>query len=140
RGFDPTFVPSPTPRATKTALDLSVEPNGDASIVRVRTAKLTYPVLSAFLERVGAVLDQGARHLVLDLEAGSYIDSATIGCLVELHHRVADAGGTVKLVGLQRRVHTMLSMTGVDRFLEVFEDEGEALASLRWPGDGSHRA
>jgi anti-sigma B factor antagonist len=140
RGFDSKFVPSPTPRASKTALDLSVEPSGDASIVRVRTSKLTYPVLSAFFDQVGALLEQGTRSLVLDLEAVSYIDSATIGCLVELHHRVADSGGAVKLVSLQRRVHTMLSMTGVDRFLEVFEDEGEALASLGWPAEGPHQA
>jgi hypothetical protein len=34
----------------------------------------------------------------------------------------------------------MLSMTGVDRFLEVYDLEAEALASLGWPREGSHRA
>jgi anti-anti-sigma factor len=77
---------------------------------------------------------------VLDLQAVTYIDSATIGCLVDLHRLVGDRGGEVKLSGLQRRVHTMLSMTGVDRFLEVFDGEAEALASLGWPREGSHLA
>jgi anti-sigma B factor antagonist len=140
RPFEPAVAALPAPRATSTALDLSVEPAGNASIVRVKTSKLTYPVLSAFFEAVRDLVKDEARQLILDLEAVSYIDSATIGCLVEIHRLVADQGGAVKLVGLQRRVHRMLSMTGVDRFLEVYDGEAEALASLGWMGARTHHA
>jgi anti-sigma B factor antagonist len=140
RQFEPTFAALPAPRATRTDLDLSVETAGTASIVRVQTSKLTYPVLSAFFEAVRDLVEDGARHLVLDLAAVSYIDSATIGCLVEIHRLVADQGGAVKLVSLQRRVHTMLAMTGVDRFLEVYAGEAEALASRGWMGARTHHA
>jgi anti-anti-sigma factor len=115
-----------------------VEAAGDVRVVRVETAKLTYPVLPSFLNEVRAVLEDGTRHLVLDLEAVSYIDSATIGCLVDIHKLVTDRGGAVRLCGLQRRVHTMLSMTGVDRFLEVREGEAEALASFGSSDEGGH--
>src|SRR4051812_10291300 len=117
RQFEAVFTPAPTPRATHPALDLSVEPAGDASVVRVKTSKLTYPVLTAFFDAVQELVEEGARQVVLDLAAVTYIDSATIGCLVEIHRLLADLGGSVKLVALQRRVHTMLSMTGVVRFL-----------------------
>jgi len=122
-------VPASGP-AGRPAPDLAVERTGDVSLVRVRTSKLTYPVLSAFLEQVRAILAEGARHLVFDLAAVSYIDSSTIGCFLEIHGLVGDRGGAVRLVRLQRRVHTMLSMTGVDRFLIVLDDEADALASL----------
>jgi hypothetical protein len=36
----------------------------------------------------------------------------------------------VKLSGLQRRVDTMLSMTGVHRIVDVCRDEAEALAAF----------
>jgi anti-anti-sigma factor len=140
RDSNPTFVSWPSPRAYKSGLELAVEPSGDACIVRVKTAKLTYPVLSSFFEEVRAVLADGTRKLVLDLAAVSYIDSATIGCLVDIHRLVSDLGGALRLSGLQRRVRTMLSMTGVDRFLEVHDVEAEALASLGWSREGSHRA
>ena len=129
-----------SPRPYGTALDLSVEMAGDAVVVRVKTAKLTYPVLSAFFEEVRGILEEGPRHLVLDLSAVTYIDSATIGCLVEIHRLVADLGGALRLSGLQRRVHGMLSMTGVDRFLEIFEDTAEALASFGRSEDRAHHA
>ena len=138
--INPTFVSLPRPRAYETGLDMAVEPTGDAVVVRVKTAKLTYPVLSSFFQQVRAVLEDGTRKLVLDLEAVNYIDSETIGCLVDIHRLVSDLGGALRLSGLQRRVHTMLSMTGVDRFLDVYDVEAEALASLGWLPESSHRA
>jgi len=138
RDTQPTFAPSPRPHGA--SFDLSVEMAGDAVVVRVKTAKLTYPVLSAFFEEVRGILEEGSRHLVLDLSAVSYIDSATIGCLVEIHRLVADLGGALRLSALQRRVHGMLSMTGVDRFLEIFEDTAEALASFGRSEDHARQA
>ena len=128
--INPTFVSLPRPRAYETGLEMAVEPTGDAVVVRVKTAKLTYPVLSSFFEAVRGIVEDGVSKVVLDLEAVSYIDSETIGCLVEIHRLVTDRGGAVRLCGLQRRVNNMLSMTGVDRFLAVCAAEGEALASL----------
>ena len=140
REFEPSFAALPAEGATATALDLSLEPAGNAFIVRVRTSKLTYPVLTDFFEAVRELVEQGGRQLVLDLAAVTYIDSATIGCLVEIHRLVTGHGGAVKLVALQRRVHTMLSMTGVVRFLEVYDGEAEALASLGRMGERTRPA
>ena len=140
RQFEPVFAASAYSRSTPTALDLSLEPAGDAFIVRVKTSKLTYPVLTEFFEAVRELVEQGGRRLVLDLAAVSYIDSETIGCLVEIHRLVDGQGGAVKLAALQRRVHTMLSMTGVVRFLEVYDGEAEALASLGRMGTSTHQA
>jgi anti-anti-sigma factor len=111
-------------------MQFSRDRRGDALIVRVHEAKLTYPVLSAFLAEVRAVVDEGGRRLVIDLEAVTYVDSATIGCLVEIHRLLEGHGGAVKLSGLQRRVHTMLTMTGVHRVVDVCRDEAEALAAF----------
>jgi anti-sigma B factor antagonist len=139
RQYEPVFAALPPGRSTP-AVDLSVETTGSASIVRVKTSKLTYPVLASFSDAVREIVKEGARELILDLQAVTYIDSATIGCLVEIHRLVADLGGSVKLVRLQRRVHTMLSMTAVDRFLEIYAEEAEALASLGWQGARTHQA
>jgi len=57
----------------------------------------------------------------------TYIDSATIGCLMEIHRLLENLGGRLTLSGLQRRVETMLSMTGVLKFLNV---EGRARSSF----------
>src|SRR5258707_5054885 len=117
--INPTFSSLRGRSGYEAGLEMAVEPTGDAVVVRVKTAKLTYPVLSSFFEQVRAVLEDGTRKLVLDLEAVNYIDSETIGCLVDIHRLVSDLGGALRPPRLPRRVHTMLSLTGVHPLLDV---------------------
>jgi anti-anti-sigma factor len=58
------------------------------------------------------------------------VDSATIGCLMDLYRQTTAAGGVFKLSGVQKRVETMLSMTGAHNFLEIHADEAAALKSF----------
>ena len=39
-------------------------------------------------------------------------------------------GGAIKLAGLQKRVETMLTMTGAQNFLEIHPDEPSAVKSF----------
>ena len=41
----------------------------------------------------------------------TYVDSATIGCLMDCYRLVKNAGGHLKLSGVQKRVETILTMT-----------------------------
>jgi anti-anti-sigma factor len=111
-------------------MQLSLEKSGDVRIVRVKEAKLTYPVLSSFFVEVRQFVEDGARKLVIDLEAVTYIDSAAIGCLMDIRRLLEDRDGAVKLSGLQPRVETMLSMTGVHKIVDVHREEAEALAAF----------
>jgi anti-anti-sigma factor len=114
-------------------MQLSLDQSGDVRIVRVKEAKLTYPVLSAFFAEVRRIVDDGARKLVIDLEAVTYIDSAAIGCLMDIHRLLKDRDGALKLSGLQPRVQTLLSMTGVRKIVDVHREEAEALAAFGRP-------
>ena len=112
-------------------MDLAVEESGDVRIVRVRESKLTYPVLSSFFAGVRQVIDEGARKVLIDLQSVSYIDSASIGCLMDIHRLLHDKSGAVKLSGLQPRVETMISMTGVHKIIEIHREEAEALDAFQ---------
>jgi anti-sigma B factor antagonist len=104
-------------------MQFEVERAGEASVLRVNVSKLTYPVLAAFFAQAHAAVEGGARRLVIDMTAVTYIDSATIGCLVEIHRLLGDQGGSVTLTGLHRRVENMITMTGVHKFLNVERPE-----------------
>jgi anti-sigma B factor antagonist len=114
-------------------MQLSMDQSGDVRIVRVKEAKLTYPVLSSFFVEVRQMVEDGARKVVIDLEAVTYIDSASIGCLMDIHRLLEHRNGVVKVSGLQPRVETVLFMTGVQKIVAVHRDETEALAAFGWP-------
>jgi anti-anti-sigma factor len=118
-------------------MQLAFEDKGDVTIVRVQEAKLTYPVLSAFFSEVRQRVEAGARKLVMDLGAVSYLDSASIGCLMDVHRLVQERGGALRLSGLQPRVETMISMTGVHKIVPLHRDEEDALAAFGAAPGGS---
>jgi anti-anti-sigma regulatory factor len=49
---------------------------------------------------------------------------------MDLYRQAGAGGGSLKLSGVQKRVETMLTMTGAQNFLEVHADEASALASF----------
>ena len=111
-------------------MQLAFDEKGDVTVVRVQEPKLTYPVLSAFFSEVRQKVEAGARKLVIDLGAVSYLDSASIGCLMDIHRLLQEKSGALKLAGLQPRVETMLSMTGVHKIMDIHREEAAAVEAF----------
>ena len=111
-------------------MNVTTTQQGRIAIVRVGETRLMYPILPDFASAVTALVTAGQRDIVIDLTPVTYVDSATIGCLMDLYRQAAAEGGALKLAGVQKRVETMLTMTGAHNFLEVHADEASAVASF----------
>ena len=111
-------------------MNLTTARNQDVFVVRVNETRLMYPILGEFANTITSQIGNGERKLLLDLSNVTYVDSATIGCLMDLFRQAQAAGGSLKLTGVQKRVETMLQMTGAHNFLEVHADQASALASF----------
>jgi anti-sigma B factor antagonist len=111
-------------------MNLTTDRSQGVSIVRVNETRLMYPLLSEFSGTITSLIGAGERKVLVDLSTVTYVDSATIGCLMDLYRQANAAGGTLKLAGVQKRVETMLTMTGAQNFLEIHADEPAALKSF----------
>ena len=111
-------------------MNVRTEQLGGVSVVRVGETRLMYPILSDFSSAVSDLVTAGKRPILIDLSPVTYVDSATIGCLMDLYRQVHNAGGHLKLSGVQKRVETMLTMTGAQNFLEIHADEPTAVKSF----------
>ena len=111
-------------------MNLTTDKNQDVSIVRVNETRLMYPILSEFANTVTTLIGNGERKVLLDMSTVTYVDSATIGCLMDLYRQASAVGGVLKLAGVQKRVETMLTMTGAQNFLEIHADEAAAIKSF----------
>jgi|SRR6185312_2195655 len=74
----------------------------------------------------------GAKVLV-NLGEVSFIDTAGLGELAAGHARAQREGTSLKLVAVPNRVDTLLQMTGLNRILDIYQDEADAIQS--WGGD-----
>jgi anti-anti-sigma factor len=111
-------------------MQVTTDDRGPVGIVRVGETRLMYPLLGDFSSVVTGLLAGGRRDVLIDLTPVTYVDSATIGCLMDLYRQVNAVGGRLKLSGVQKRVHTMLTMTGAQNFIELHTDEATALQSF----------
>lgn len=111
-------------------MKLRIETHKDVKIIRVQDERLVYSMLTGFFADASKLIEEGARKLLIDLTEVSYIDSASVGCLMDIYRSVSDKSGTIKLLGLQDRVETMVSMTGLHNFMEIHRDESAALDSF----------
>ena len=111
-------------------MNFTIDRSQDVAIVRLDEARLMYPLLADFAGAITGLLDGGDRKVLLDFSKVTYVDSATIGCLMDLYRQATGKGGALKLAGVQKRVETMLTMTGAHNFLALHDDEAAALASF----------
>jgi anti-anti-sigma factor len=111
-------------------MNQNIDRVGDVAVVRVTESRLMYPQLSDFSTSVMALIAAGTRKVVIDLTPVVYVDSATIGCFMDLYRQASAVGGTVKLAGVQKRVETMLTMTGAHNFIQLHADLQSALGSF----------
>lgn len=102
---------------------------GKATIVALAGSITLGPGAAGLRRSLTAAIEASPR-LVLDLAAVDRIDSAGIGELLAAYTSATRKGGAVKLLRPNSRICTLLELTKLDRLLEVFTDEQEAVASF----------
>jgi anti-sigma B factor antagonist len=70
-------------------------------------------------------------RIVLNLGEVTYIDSGGLGTLVALRITAQNAGGTIKLTNLTKRVGDVLQVTKLLTVFDVYNSEAEAIESFR---------
>jgi anti-sigma B factor antagonist len=82
-----------------------------------------------FKERMVQVIEEGKKHVVVDLSNATFIDSTTLGVLVGGVKRLRPAGGTLSLVCNDQNIVKIFEITGLDRVFPIHETREQALSS-----------
>ncbi len=103
---------------------------GDVTILDL-TGKMTLGEGDEILkDKVNSLAMQGRRRIVLNLEAVPYIDSAGLGEIVRTYTTVSRQGGSLKLLGLTKRITDLLSITKLLTVFETYDHEADAVRSF----------
>ena len=115
-------------------MKLSTRADGNAVVVRVEVARLVYATLDSFVDQVGDYLEADRPAVVFDLSPVNYLDSAAIGCLMDLYRRASANRGRIALSGVMERVERMLRMTGAHEFIPIYGSAEDAVRALAGSG------
>jgi anti-sigma B factor antagonist len=89
--------------------------------------------VTSFRQKVRALAQTPDSKVILNMQQVDYIDSTGLGAIVMGSSAVRGAGGTIKLVNLNRRNVELLVATKLATIFEIFNDEQDAVNSF-FPG------
>ena len=110
-------------------MTIAVRKKGKVNIVEVTGRMGLGEGDAALRDCVKALVDSGETLVLLDLLHVPHLDSASLGEVVACHKRLAEKGGTVKIV-IQGKVHEIFNMARLYRVFEIFSDVESALADF----------
>lgn len=101
---------------------------GDVIVINCR-GRIIFRNEAELLSRsVAAALEQ-SKHIILELQGVTAIDSAGMGELVALHMWAQGCGATLKLSGLGSRLLYLLELTNLTAVFEIFPTQEAALTA-----------
>jgi len=112
------------------SIQLTIRQVGDVNVIDVAGRITLGEGASTLRESLRDLVIKGNKRILLNLGDVSYIDSSGIGELVSGFTSVANQGGTLKLLGLTKRVKDLLQITKLYTVFEVFDDEAAAVRSF----------
>jgi anti-sigma B factor antagonist len=110
------------------ALAISNDPKGvtiidiDGQLIVANRQELKQAVLQA--------LEDGASKFVVDFDSTGYIDSSGLGVLVSVSKKIREAGGDLRLSGLNEDLRMLFELTKLDTLFKICESRQEAIDSV----------
>ncbi|BCJ32719.1 anti-sigma-B factor antagonist [Actinocatenispora thailandica] len=119
-------------------LSLQTGTVADRTILRV-TGEIDVYTAPRLRQRLVQLVEDGARHLVVDLGGVEFLDSTGLGVLVGGLKRMRALSGSFALVCDQERILKIFRITGLDRIFTIVPTEQDALAVAPDPGGAEDR-
>ncbi len=83
-----------------------------------------------FKAAVNELIESGQRHLVVNMERVTYMDSSGFGTLLSANKKLKPVGGTVNLVKCSGSIDRILRITRLDAVFHTYDSVDEAIKSL----------
>ena len=111
-------------------LKMTTSESDGTSVVTLDGRILLGEESQALSERLNALIAQGKKQIVLNMENIKYIDSRGLGILVAAHVSATNQGASIKLSNLGRKFQELLQITKLVTVFEVCKTEAAAVASF----------
>jgi anti-sigma B factor antagonist len=121
-------MPDYTDGLQETLMTISERTAGDVVIVDVSGKVTLGDGGDAMLkDKMGSLVQQGHKKVLLNLGDVSYVDSAGLGAIVQAYATLNKNGGSLRLLNATKRIKDLLSITKLLTIFETYDSEAEGL-------------
>ena len=102
----------------------------EVKVVSVPFERMVYDMLDQVAKEWASYLDEGYKNFVIDLKRVSFMDSASIGCLMDFYRKTKAASGRIHLAGVQPRIETLLAIAKAKTLFSIYENVEDAVSGF----------
>jgi anti-sigma B factor antagonist len=104
------------------------DPNDPKGVVAISVdGQLVVSNRNQLKEKVLEALDGGKTKFLIDFTQTGYIDSSGLGVLVSVSKKIREAGGELRLAGLNEDLRMLFELTKLDTLFNISDSPDEAL-------------
>ena len=102
----------------------------DVVILRLSGDLTGGPGADLFHDTIKQVIAGGGKKVLVDMGKVYLVNSTGLGMLIAALTSMKNAGGSLKLLSVTKRIESLLMVTKLSLIFESFQDEKSALASF----------
>ena len=103
--------------------------NGGATILKIHERKLDVAISSELKGEFLVLCKRQQKELVIDLSDVEFCDSSGLSALLIAERKMRENGGIVKLVGVQKKVLSLIKISHLDRAFQIYNTMAKAVKS-----------
>lgn len=110
-------------------LNINSKMSNNITIITVE-GRIVYETEKEFKKYIADIISNGEIKIVLDMEKLSYINSAGLGLLINLHKNAKAQGGGISLSNLNADINELFHITNLNQIFSIFGSTKDALSSF----------
>jgi anti-sigma B factor antagonist len=118
-------------------MKLIQQSEGDLLVLRIGGQLMGGPDADALRATILNSIQQGTDRILIDLSEITWVNSTGLGILITSHLAARNKGGSLKLVGVSKRIESILSVTRLNTVFEIFPTEEDARRSFQASPSGT---
>ena len=103
----------------------------EVKTIRVPFERMVYELLDQVSREWAGYLQEGYRKFVIDLGRVAFMDSASIGCLMDFYRKTKAVDGRIHLAAVQPRIETLLAIAKAKTLFSMYPNVEEAVAAFQ---------
>ena len=104
--------------------------SGEVTVLRLDGKLMGGPDADKFQSQVKELVSEGRSKVLLDLSKVSWVNSTGLGILISGYTTIQNSGGSMRLVGANKRIDQIFMVTKLHTIFQSFDSEEEAIASF----------
>ena len=112
-------------------MTIKEELKDNIAILKITGELMSFPEVSPFHDHIKKLVADGTNQIIVDFSSIKWFGSAMLGTLTASLVTAKEAGGDLRLVGITKRIESILMVTSLASAFQTFRTANRALVSFK---------